>query len=157
MSRSNWYAEVCCSAAALDFADSCRMRFLRIKQTSLIFDEKLERAKGFEPSTPTLARSCSTPELHPHPWDTAEASADIHSYAKPGPPLQPWAGHRLHVGSIAAAFKPAKSSCPALCRASTSLLLHQKGNVDGRAQPDHDDGLNQSSPASAPSRATPGA
>ena len=26
----------------------------------------LERAKGFEPSTPTLARSCSTPELHPH-------------------------------------------------------------------------------------------
>src|SRR3954470_17789493 len=29
--------------------------------------KKLERAKGFEPSTPTLARSCSTPELHPHP------------------------------------------------------------------------------------------
>src|SRR5205823_1274994 len=29
--------------------------------------QKLERAKGFEPSTPTLARSCSTPELHPHP------------------------------------------------------------------------------------------
>jgi hypothetical protein len=27
--------------------------------------EKLERAKGFEPSTPTLARSCSTPELRP--------------------------------------------------------------------------------------------
>ena len=29
--------------------------------------EKLERAKGLEPSTPTLARSCSTTELHPHP------------------------------------------------------------------------------------------
>ena len=29
--------------------------------------KKLERAKGFEPSTPTLARLCSTPELHPHP------------------------------------------------------------------------------------------
>src|SRR5437868_14014530 len=29
----------------------------------------LERAKGFEPSTPTLARSCSTPELHPRPAD----------------------------------------------------------------------------------------
>src|SRR6516225_2117668 len=28
---------------------------------------ELERAKGFEPSTPTLARLCSTPELHPHP------------------------------------------------------------------------------------------
>ena len=27
--------------------------------------ENLERAKGFEPSTPTLARLCSTPELHP--------------------------------------------------------------------------------------------
>src|ERR1700710_3257744 len=27
--------------------------------------KKLERAKGFEPSTPTLARLCSTPELHP--------------------------------------------------------------------------------------------
>ena len=26
----------------------------------------LERAKGFEPSTPTLARLCSTPELRPH-------------------------------------------------------------------------------------------
>jgi hypothetical protein len=27
----------------------------------------MERAKGFEPSTPTLARLCSTPELHPQP------------------------------------------------------------------------------------------
>ena len=27
--------------------------------------ERLERAKGFEPSTPTLARLCSTPELRP--------------------------------------------------------------------------------------------
>ena len=27
----------------------------------------MERAKGFEPSTPTLARLCSTPELHPRP------------------------------------------------------------------------------------------
>src|SRR5271165_3093612 len=26
----------------------------------------MERAKGFEPSTPTLARLCSTPELRPH-------------------------------------------------------------------------------------------
>src|ERR1044071_8970898 len=29
----------------------------------------LERARGFEPPTPTLARLCSTPELHPHPGD----------------------------------------------------------------------------------------
>ena len=27
---------------------------------------RLERVKGFEPSTPTLARLCSTTELHPH-------------------------------------------------------------------------------------------
>src|SRR6185312_10598671 len=27
--------------------------------------DRLERAKGFEPSTPTLARLCSTPELRP--------------------------------------------------------------------------------------------
>ena len=27
--------------------------------------ENLERVKGFEPSTPTLARLCSTTELHP--------------------------------------------------------------------------------------------
>ncbi len=33
--------------------------------TMRIFFEKLERAKGFEPSTPTLARLCSTPELRP--------------------------------------------------------------------------------------------
>jgi hypothetical protein len=31
----------------------------------LKYIEKLERAKGFEPSTPTLARLCSTPELRP--------------------------------------------------------------------------------------------
>ena len=36
--------------------------------TSCIHRGKLERAKGFEPSTPTLARLCSTPELHPHPF-----------------------------------------------------------------------------------------
>ena len=33
----------------------------------------LERAKGFEPSTPTLARLCSTPELHPHPLRSCRA------------------------------------------------------------------------------------
>ena len=40
----------------------------------LIYLEFLERAKGFEPSTPTLARLCSTPELHPRsvaPWRRA--------------------------------------------------------------------------------------
>src|SRR3712207_4465627 len=41
-----------------------------------LLGRKLERAKGFEPSTPTLARLCSTPELHPRsamPWHRCEA------------------------------------------------------------------------------------
>src|SRR5262252_2716530 len=37
--------------------------------------ERLERAKGLEPSTPTLARSCSTTELHPHPKALAAIEA----------------------------------------------------------------------------------
>jgi hypothetical protein len=41
----------------------------------------LERAKGFEPSTPTLARLCSTPELHPHP-----AGGDQQRRGKARPP-----------------------------------------------------------------------
>src|ERR1700722_19457428 len=43
--------------------------------------EYLERAKGFEPSTPTLARLCSTPELHPHRVP-ATAPCRSASYAK---------------------------------------------------------------------------
>src|ERR1700677_4833377 len=45
---------------------------------------KLERAKGFEPSTPTLARLCSTPELHPHPGRQL-ASADKPLLCQMGP------------------------------------------------------------------------
>src|ERR1700722_18478585 len=37
------------------------------------FSKLLERAKGFEPSTPTLARLCSPPELHPRPKGGAAA------------------------------------------------------------------------------------
>ncbi len=36
----------------------------------------MERAKGFEPSTPTLARLYSTPELRPLIW---ESSYDEHA------------------------------------------------------------------------------
>ena len=36
-----------------------------LRRNVLIYLGKLERAKGFEPSTPTLARLCSTPELRP--------------------------------------------------------------------------------------------
>ena len=51
---------------------------------------ELERAKGFEPSTPTLARSCSTPELHPHRRELAgRKRAAGQTYAKCGLPMQP--------------------------------------------------------------------
>ncbi len=30
---------------------------------------------GFEPTTPTLARLCSTPELHPHPFESDRPGA----------------------------------------------------------------------------------
>ena len=42
---------------------ACQRAFVKL----LLFERNLERAKGLEPSTPTLARSCSTTELHPHP------------------------------------------------------------------------------------------
>jgi hypothetical protein len=41
--------------------------FVTIQQLNFQPDLNLERAKGFEPSTPTLARLCSTPELRPLP------------------------------------------------------------------------------------------
>ncbi len=41
-------------------------RVLNVFQNHLQIILILERAKGFEPSTPTLARLCSTPELRPH-------------------------------------------------------------------------------------------
>ena len=59
-----------------------------LRQT-LPLQENLERAKGFEPSTPTLARSCSTTELHPHPrgWRRSLAG-NRQSYAKCGLRMQ---------------------------------------------------------------------
>src|SRR5262252_4155474 len=52
--------------------------------------ERLERAKGLEPSTPTLARSCSTTELHPHPKALAakEPRRQRQTYAKCAPRMQ---------------------------------------------------------------------
>src|SRR3954466_11530754 len=47
--------------------------------------KELERAKGFAPLTPTLARSCSTTELSPHPGLAAISRRDRHSYAECSP------------------------------------------------------------------------
>src|SRR5438034_1809458 len=41
---------------------------------------------GFEPTTPTLARLCSTPELHPHPKRGYAAQASVNSAASPPMP-----------------------------------------------------------------------
>jgi hypothetical protein len=38
------------------------------EETAIFSGFPLERAKGFEPSTPTLARLCSTPELRPRSY-----------------------------------------------------------------------------------------
>src|ERR1700678_4491246 len=60
-----------------------------LRQTLVTCEENLERAKGFEPSTPTLARSCSTTELHPHPsvW-RRHLAGNGQSYAKCGSRMQ---------------------------------------------------------------------
>jgi hypothetical protein len=52
-------------------------------QGSADFCEILERAKGLEPSTPTLARSCSTTELHPRPKALAAIQAPTTGRAMP--------------------------------------------------------------------------
>ena len=46
-------------------ADSCRMRLLHGVQGPLRNKKILERAMGFEPTTPTLARLCSTSQPGP--------------------------------------------------------------------------------------------
>jgi hypothetical protein len=62
----------------------------------------LERAKGLEPSTPTLARSCSTTELHPHPrWRR--------SLADNGRPM-PNALHECNTRARSEAFEIARIS-----------------------------------------------
>ena len=72
----------------------------------------MERAKGFEPSTPTLARLCSTPELHPHPRSRKAARRSSGStaecYAKELTALQPQARRPdiAHAGLARRRFSP---------------------------------------------------
>ena len=51
--------------AGVDHTQNANGRSPGHRHNLLIFLGNLERAKGFEPSTPTLARLCSTPELRP--------------------------------------------------------------------------------------------
>ncbi len=56
-----------CKPSTTRSARGCHpcVRYVLLPMSSVWTMRKLERAKGFEPSTPTLARLCSTPELHP--------------------------------------------------------------------------------------------
>ncbi len=70
---AQWRATASCNALSLAYTLLTWRALKGMKQEAprkdslnrLFSFEKLERAKGFEPSTPTLARLCSTPELHP--------------------------------------------------------------------------------------------
>ncbi len=42
------------------------LMILKKSKEENIEEDFMERETGFEPATPTLARSCSTPELLPH-------------------------------------------------------------------------------------------
>ncbi len=66
-------AEEPCNPSTTRSARGCHpcLRYVLSPMCSGLDKRKLERAKGFEPSTPTLARLCSTPELHPHPRELA--------------------------------------------------------------------------------------
>ncbi|GEM_PF-6110328 len=55
------------SGTALDKTLAQKALKVKVSVRFWIFlESKMERVKGFEPSTPTLARLCSTPELHSH-------------------------------------------------------------------------------------------
>jgi hypothetical protein len=78
-----------CRWGAADAWRRCARRWSR-PRAILVCCWILERAKGFEPSTPTLARLCSTPELRPRPDAAARrglAAARRASY-KAAPRLQ---------------------------------------------------------------------
>src|ERR1700721_461891 len=101
-----------------------------LRQTLVTCEENLERAKGFEPSTPTLARRCSTTELHPHPsvW-RRHLAGNGQSYAKCGSRMQQ-PGHRRKsagspvIGNNAQRF----ARNPGLPAANLALLYLWAGN-----------------------------
>ena len=88
-----------------DWRENCKMfhpRIIKVEHKNLRFQrglasvfervygsakQRLERAKGFEPSTPTLARLCSTPELRPRSAGGLYARTQCHD--KPGRDVEP--------------------------------------------------------------------
>src|SRR5713226_7812809 len=104
---------------------------------------------GFEPTTPTLARLCSTPELRPHPADPYHTGGGgVHELARPQfcqpPVLQttllasvhaaphrgPHGSASVHFGPALRAARCARHSAPHLC---PSAGLHsRRGGLPAR-------------------------
>src|SRR5262249_48988837 len=80
----------------------------------------MERAKGFEPSTPTLARSCSTPELHPRP-----NSGRTHGGGRT-------IEHLCQKGATFATISPAASSARAVPLVASELAVHEARGIRRR-------------------------
>ena len=88
---------------------------------------KLERAMGFEPTTPTLARLCSTPELRPHPVSSGRHRVPPQWH----PPDRPGQCRRNE-----AVYAPPRRRCPApKSQSSTGLFAcNQRARRDGPAR-----------------------
>ena len=81
--------------------------------------------------TAQSARHLTTPTPNPSPQEPAPGRAQ----ARPG-----WGGEFIGgVIPMAPDTDRPTSSCPALCRASTSFFILRKQDVDGRDKPGHDD------------------
>ena len=104
-----------------------------VVELSLCHQKILERAKGFEPSTPTLARSCSTTELHPHPRDWRRSlTGNAQSYAKCGPRMQQSA-RDLRIGRIGRYREVLRVNQPETsCERPPGSSVAASGNPAGR-------------------------
>ena len=90
------------------------------------FRENLERAKGFEPSTPTLARLCSTPELRPPLTRRPIREISRETQACPDPEMP---GSMYDPGGTGRAFWPPRAG-----RRDSSIpsAIHTRGQPPGR-------------------------
>ena len=80
---------------------------------------------GFEPTTPTLARLCSTPELHPHPQEVrrprpppklCQRAAGLATAWQPFGPIWPFADIPYVTFNVAIGGKADILSCTAHVR-----------------------------------------
>jgi hypothetical protein len=89
--------------------------------------KNLERARGFEPPTPTLARLCSTPELHPHPRPPSYKPEGKFAKACLGPPWAASCAPRHEPPAVARGSVP-----PARCARHRTPHLFASAGVHRR-------------------------